>query len=215
MTAGFQCRLLALFVSIILFLVACDHSPGYSALPPGASVLALGDSVTYGTGAAKDEDYPSQLAEISGWEIHNLGVPGDTSDGAKARLAAAMDEVQPRLVIVEIGGNDFLRRTPEAQVKENIRNMLRMVKQAGVPVVLVSVPGFSIVGAAVGSLSDAELYEQLAEEEKVPLVPGVFAAVLSSPSLKSDQIHPNAAGYRQMAEGIAASLRKTGLLVEH
>jgi len=214
MTNGFLPRVFALLATVSFFLVACDHSRRYSALPSGTSVLAFGDSVTYGTGAAKDEDYPSKLAAISGWKIHNLGVPGDTSDGAKARLASAMDETQPKLVIVEIGGNDFLRRIPEAQVKENIRNILRMVKQAGVPVVLVSVPSFSIMGAAVGSLSDAELYEQLAKEEEVPLVPKVFAGILSDSSLKSDQIHPNAAGYRLMANSIAASLRKTGLLVE-
>ena len=195
-------------------LAGCDDTPQYAALPPGTSVLAFGDSVTYGTGAAATEDFPSRLAALSRWEVHNHGVPGDTSAGAKARLAAALEETQPKLVIMEIGGNDFLRRRPEAEVKQNIRSMLQTIKQKGVPVLLVAVPRFSLVGAAVGSLPDAELYAELAEEENVPLVPETFADVLSDPALKADPIHPNAAGYRQLAEGIAAVLVEKGLLAK-
>ena len=99
-------------------------------------------------------------------------------------------------------------------MKQNIRSMLQTIKQKGVPVLLVAVPRFSLMGAAVGSLPDAELYAELAEEENVPLVPETFADVLSDPALKADQIHPNAAGYRQLAEGIAAVLVETGLLAK-
>src|SRR5690606_3482776 len=107
---------------LAILLSACGRAPEHAPLPPGSSVLALGDSVTYGTGAAEGEDYPSRLAVISGWDIHNHGVPGDTSAGAKTRVAQALAETQPQLVILEIGGNDFLRRRPEAEVKENIRD---------------------------------------------------------------------------------------------
>lgn len=195
-----------------VLLAACGRAPTEAPLPPGVSVLALGDSVTYGTGAAAGEDFPSRLAALSGWVIHNHGVPGDTSSGAAARLADALEETQPKLVILEIGGNDFLRRRPEPEVKQNIRRMLQTVRQRGVPVVLVAVPRFSPLGAAVGALSDADLYAELAEEENVPLVAGVFADVLSDSALKADPIHPNAAGYRRMAEGIAVSLREIGFL---
>lgn len=144
--------------------------------------------------------------------MHNYGVPGDTTAGAKARLAAALDETQPKLVILEIGGNNFLRRRPAAEVKQNIRNMLQTIKQKGITVLLVAVPRFSLMGAAVGSLPDAELAAE--ENVPLPLAPETFADVLSDPALKSDQIHPNAAGYRQLAEGIAAILVDTGLLAK-
>jgi len=206
---------LLILCALCALLVGCDAAPKYAALPPGTSVLVLGDSVTYGTGAAAGEDFPSRLATLSRWEVHNYGVPGDTTAGAKARLAAALDETQPKLVILEIGGNDFLRRRPEAEVKQNIRSMLQTIKQKEITVLLVAVPRFSLMGAAVGSLPDAELYAELAREENVPLVPETFADVLSDPALKSDQIHPNAAGYRQLAEGIAAILVDTGLLAKH
>lgn len=207
-------RLRTTLLILCALLVGCDAAPKYAALPPGASVLALGDSVTYGTGATAGEDFPSRLAVLSRWEVHNYGVPGDTTAGAQARLATALDETQPKLVILEIGGNDFLRRRPEAEVKQNIRNMLQTIKQKRIAVLLVAVPRFSLMGAAVGSLPDAGLYAELAAEENVPLAPETFADVLSDPALKSDQIHPNAAGYRQLAEGIAAILVETGLLAK-
>lgn len=191
---------------------ACSRTTAVAPLPPGSVVLALGDSVTFGTGAGEGEDYPSRLAEITGWTVHNHGVPGDTSAGARARLDEALAEVQPALVIVEIGGNDFLRRQPTAVVKENIRAILQRVNSKGIPAVLVATPAFSPLGAAVGMLPDAPLYEELAEEVRVPLVSDVFARVLSDPELKADPIHPNAAGYRRLAEGIAAGLAEAGLL---
>ncbi len=203
--------LFALLVLLAGVLPGCAKAPTHVAVPPGSAVLALGDSVTFGTGAGEGEDYPARLAEITGWSVYNHGVPGDTSAGARARLDAALAEVQPALVIVEIGGNDFLRRQPASAVKANIRAILQRIKAAGIPVVLVATPAFSPLGAAVGLLPDAPLYEELAEEEQVPLVPDVFARVLSDPQLKADPIHPNADGYRQLAEGIATVLADTGL----
>ncbi|MBU0753320.1 MAG: arylesterase [Gammaproteobacteria bacterium] len=199
-------------LALLAFLAGCGGEPKVAPLAAGASILAFGDSVTFGTGAATGEDYPTQLAAISGWQITNAGIPGDTAEAAKGRVRAAIEQSQPALVIVELGGNDFLRRRPENQVREDLRVILNEVRRAGIPVVLVAVPRFSLVGAVVGALPDAELYEQLAKEEKVPLVPKVFARILSDPALKADQIHPNAAGYRQLAEGIAERLREVGWL---
>lgn len=205
-------RLMAWLIAASLLLCGCSRAPQYAALPAGSVVLAMGDSVTFGTGAAAGEDYPSQLAAITQWTIHNHGIPGDTSSGVLARTAAALDETQPALVILEIGGNDFLRRRPEAEVKNNVRDILRQVRKLNIPVVLVATPKFSPLGAVVGMLPDSPIYAELAEEEKTPLVPAVFARVLSEPELKADPIHPNAAGYRKLAEGIASELMKTGFL---
>src|SRR5690606_38904347 len=114
-------------------------------------VLAFGDSVTYGTGAARGEDYPSLLAARTGWTVHNHGVPGDTTAGGRARIERSLDGTRPALVIVEIGGNDFLRRRAETATREDLRAILSAIKERDVSVVLVATPGFSLMGAALGS----------------------------------------------------------------
>lgn len=203
--------LLAIVLAVLFVLLGgCGKKPGQSAIPPGASVLAIGDSVTFGTGAGTGMDYPSQLAAITGWIIHNHGIPGDTTTGVNERIAAAMSDTKPVLVLLEIGGNDFLRRTSEAEVKERIRATLQQIRSHGIPVVLVAVPQFSPLGAVLGRLPDAPLYAELAREENVAVVPDVLSDVLSEDELKADAIHPNAAGYKRMAEGIADRLTRSG-----
>ena len=215
----FRQRLLPVFsllpLLLALWLAACGKVPTLAPLPPGAVVLAFGDSVTFGTGAAPGADYPTQLGALTGWDVRNHGVPGDTAQAARERIRTAIDETRPALVIVEIGGNDFLKKRPEAAVREDIRAILNVVRAGNVPAVLVAVPKLSLFGAVAGRLEDSPIYAALAEEARLPLVANVFAEVLSDPSLKADPIHPNAPGYRWLAEGIADQLRRSGLLAGH
>lgn len=197
----------------LAFINACSKTPQHSALPSGTSVLAFGDSVTFGTGAAPHESYPTRLTARSGWKIHNAGIPGDTADYARARIAEAMEESQPKLVIIEIGGNDFLRQRAEAAVKEDIRAMIRAVRQYGATPVLVAVPRLSTL-PPLAKLGDSPIYAELATEEKVLLVENVFSDILSDNRLKTDPIHPNGRGYQKLADGIAAALVKSGLLAK-
>ncbi|MGE5386887.1 MAG: GDSL-type esterase/lipase family protein [Betaproteobacteria bacterium] len=205
-----------LFLAILLAatLAACGGSTKMATLPAGTPVLAFGDSVTFGFGAGPGEDYPRQLATISGWNVSNAGISGETADAARARINAALEENKPALVLIEIGGNDFLHRRPEAAVKEDIRAIVTAVRQAGATPVLIAVPRAGILNAVAGRLDDSGIYAELAKEERVLLVSSVFSNVLSDAALRSDAIHPNASGYRKLAEGIAAALAKTGLLAK-
>jgi acyl-CoA hydrolase len=211
MNTRYRTLLVIVLTALAVLLAACGRDASrQSAIPPGASVLAIGDSVTFGTGAESGQDYPTLLSTITGWTIHNHGIPGDTAADVNDRLASALTATQPALVLLEIGGNDFLRRKPEAAVKELIRTSLQQLKTRGIPVVLVAVPQASPLGAILGRLPDAPLYAELAREENVAVVPDVLSDVLSDDSLKADAIHPNGAGYRRMAEGIADALTRSG-----
>lgn len=192
-------------------LAACGRKPRLAALPPGAAVLALGDSLTFGTGAAPEASYPAVLAGLTGWDVRNAGIPGDTSEGALARLPALLADHSPRLVIVGIGGNDFLRKLPAAQTQSNIRAICRQA-MAGAKVVLMGIPDASALAAATRSLGDHPMYQALAGELKLTLHAGGWAAVLNDPALRSDPIHANAAGYAAFARGLAATAHKAGLL---
>ena len=179
-------------------------------LAAGDAILALGDSLTAGFGAPKGVDYPAQLAQLVGRKVINGGVSGDTSAQALARLPDLLAQ-RPKLVVVSIGGNDFLQRQPESGTRENIRKMVADIRATGVPAVLVAIPHFT-TGALLGVVSEHPLYAELADELDVPLLQGAWAEILGDKDLKSDAVHANAAGYRLFAERLVGFLRKLGLV---
>ena len=194
-------------------LAACGRkAPRAQALAPEATVLALGDSLTAGLGASPDAAYPAVLQRLSGWKVINGGVSGDTSAQALARLPALLQAHSPALVIVSIGGNDFLRRQDASATRSQVRQICEQARASGAQVLLVAVPELSLMAAA-GRLSDHALYEEVARELKIPLHAKGWSGVLAQERLRSDQVHANAAGYEQFAQGLVDTLQSTGLLV--
>lgn len=191
---------------------ACSKQPKMTPVPAGATVLALGDSITFGTGTTPDASYPTVLAQLTGWKVVNAGIPGDTSAGALQRLPELLKEHTPLLVLVSIGGNDFLRRMSQGQTRDNIRNICQQAAAGGAQVLLIAVPELSAVAAVARSLSDHPMYAELAKELKIPVHAGGWAEVLSDPTLRADPIHANAAGYAKFARGVVETARKVGLL---
>jgi acyl-CoA hydrolase len=193
-------------------LAACGRKASrYAAVPTGSTVVAVGDSLTYGTGAAAEAAYPVRLAELTGWKLVNAGVPANTSAQARERLPRLLDEHAPKVVLLSIGGNDFLRQVPEGETRANITAMLEEIGAAGAQPVLIAVPRPALMAALLRSLDDHPLYEALAEERGVPLFSAGWARVLSDPALKADRIHANAAGYERFARELHGFLRETGL----
>lgn len=191
-------------------LVACSGGHRHEVLPPGATVLILGDSLSYGTGAARGQDYPSMLAASTGWNIINAGVPGDTTAGGLERLPELLELHAPQLLLIELGGNDFLRHIPVAETESNLRAIIAQAKNAGIVTLLIAIPTPSLLNATLSGLSDDPLFQKIAEETETPLISDVLSDVLSEQALKSDTVHANAAGYRQVAEGMHTALQDLG-----
>ncbi len=169
-----------LILIFLLLLVGCGgHKEKYASIPQGATVLILGDSLSYGTGANTGEDYPSLLAKTTGWNIINEGIPGNTSAEGLERLPSLLEQDNPKLLIVELGGNDFLHHAPESETVSNLKAILTLAKTKNITTILVAIPELSPLKAAIGNLSDHPLYEQLAKETATPLVADVFSDVLS------------------------------------
>ncbi|MEE9331763.1 MAG: arylesterase [Methylophilaceae bacterium] len=206
-------RLLSIFFCTLL-LIACGEAEKLPAIPAGSTVLILGDSLSYGTGADKGEDYPTLLAANTGWNIINAGVPGDTSAQGLVRLPNLLEEYQPKVLILVLGGNDFLRKVPSAQTKENLKTIIQTAKLKNISTLLIAIPDYQPIKAAFGGLSDHPLYAALAEETQVPLIEETFTSVLSKGTLKADRVHPNAEGYRQVETLLRESLQEIGLLAD-
>ena len=211
---GFAARTLALGAAALLgtALAGCGRSQGKAQpVPAGSTVLALGDSLTYGTGASAETSYPTVLAELTGWNVVNAGVPGDTSAQALARLPALLAEHRPKLVIVSIGGNDFLRKLPESDTRANVHAACKLALESGAQVLLVAVPR-ATVAAALGQMTDHTLYADVAGQLKIPLQREGWGEVLAQAELRSDQVHANAKGYAQFARSVQGTAAAAGLL---
>ncbi|MGJ8669415.1 MAG: GDSL-type esterase/lipase family protein [Oceanococcus sp.] len=170
-------------------------------------ILAFGDSLTHGTGTTKDKAYPSVLAQLIDRTVAVEATPGDkTSDGLE-KLAAALDEHHPNLLLLCLGGNDFLRKVDTQTTIENLQRMIAIADRKGVQVLLIGVPKPVIFG-----LESHPLYKELAKQYRLPLEADAIAKVLANSATKSDAFHPNADGYQLVAQAIAELLRKTGAI---
>lgn len=207
--AGFMRRIILLIAAIVL-VAACGSKAKEEALPPGSLVVALGDSLTAGAGVAPEEAWPDLLASRTGWVVINGGVSGDTSGGALRRLPSLLEEHNPALVLVTLGGNDMLRRVPQEETIANLVQIVAMIKTHGAKPVLLATPKPSVAGAVFQNLSAAEFYRQVADEQQVPLIEDAIAGVLSDPQMKADPLHPNAAGHVQLSQNIFDALKSIG-----
>lgn len=203
-----------LFLALFLVLTACSKSEKvFSKLPNDAVIMAFGDSLTYGTGADKSQSYPSILAQLSSHTVINNGIPGEISADGLKRLPALLDQQHPQLLILIHGGNDILRNLPREQTAANLTQMITEAKKRNIKVVMLGVPTFglfSVVG--ISNLESAEIYQQIAEAEKIPADLKSLPEIVSKRELKSDEVHPNAQGYQLLAEAVLKLLQKTGAL---
>lgn len=168
----------------------------------GATIIAFGDSLTAGYGANAGEDYPSRLSGRIGANVINAGVSGDTTESAAERLDADVLAHDPRIVLLGLGGNDYLRGVPLATTEQNLRTMIRKIQSAGAMVVLL---GFKFPSF---NANYDKMYATVAKDEGCLLIGDLLHGIETDPSLKSDEIHPNAKGYDIMADRVSGPLKK-------
>lgn len=200
--------LLILFLAILT--VGCSQK-SLSPIDEGSNIVAFGDSLTFGYGASPNESYPEKLKSKINRNIINEGVNGNTTEDGVSRINEVLETYSPSLIIIGLGGNDMLRKVDEETTKNNLRKLIDISKTSGAEVILLATPRPSIM-AALGSLNDAEFYEDIAKEKEVPLIENVYSELLSKPQYKSDPIHLNAKGYDMVAENIAKFLKESGAI---
>jgi lysophospholipase L1-like esterase len=189
----------------LVAVAACGYrGPALPRLASDDVILAFGDSLTYGTGASEQESYPAVLQTLIRRRVVREGVPGELTEQGLERLPGLLDQHHPRLLLLCMGGNDMLRHIDPATTEANLRAMIAMARSRGIGVVLIGVPQPQLLGGA------AEVYGKLAREAGVPVENEILKSVLHDGAYKSDLIHPNAAGYRRLAEALADLLHRAG-----
>ena len=164
-----------------------------NAKPSGKTIVCFGDSLTFGTGADKGRDYPAQLSGLIGRPVVNLGVPGDTTAGALARIDTVLEK-DPRMVLLTLGGNDLKNRMPKETAFKNLAAVIAKIQAHGALVVIgaIDIPFY---GRGFGTA-----YEELAVKTGSVLIPNVYADIMGRSTLMSDPIHPNSDGYAILAK---------------
>jgi lysophospholipase L1-like esterase len=196
-----------IFLTLVLVLISCsDSSSNLNLLSGDDTILAFGDSLTYGTGAKQGEDYPTLLSKLTNLSVINAGVPGEISSKGLVRLPELLDKYNPKLLILIHGGNDILKKLPRTEQKSNLIEMIALAKEKNIEIAMLGVPEPGIF------LKSAEIYEQIAIETNVPIELSLLPDILGDNSLKSDIAHPNQKGYQKMADGIFKFLKDNGAL---
>lgn len=162
----------------------------------GKNIICFGDSITFGYGVNTDEAYPAHLSRITDTPVINSGVDGDTSSEAVKRLKFDVLDREPLLVIIEFGGNDFLRKIPRDETVNNIEDMVTRIQAKGAMAALVD------VSSGIFMSDYRRQYRRVAREKGAIFIAKALSGIITNPKLKSDFIHPNSGGYKLISQRV-------------
>ena len=181
-------------------------TPTVPAKPPVDSrpiIAAFGDSLTAGFGVEEKENYPHQLQDLLEergykYRVVNYGLSGDTTSGGVERVAQVLAD-KPKIVVLELGGNDGLRGLPVADSTGNFEKMIEQFQAAGVSVILAGITLPRNYGMDYIHEFEA-MYKVLAEKYKVPFIPFLLEGAAMVPDMmQKDGIHATGKGNRVVA----------------
>jgi acyl-CoA thioesterase-1 len=178
------------------FLTGCMKKKINNTGSQGKNIICFGDSITFGYGVEAKETYPVALEKMTHKPVINAGIDGDTSTEATKRLETDILSRDPYLVIIEFGGNDFLRKIPTKVTVDNIRIMVDKIQAKGAMVAIAD------ISAGLLMRDYHRPYRKIAREKGAIFIPSVMSGIITNPKMKSDFFHPNATGYQLIAERV-------------
>ncbi len=190
------------FVAIIIFCTIYFYPKKITNYPSnGIDIVAFGDSLIEGVGATQGNDLVSQLSKQIGRPIINLGKAGDTTSDGLARINQ-LDEYKPKVVLLLLGGNDYLKKVPITETRKNVSQIIQNIHSRGATVLLLGVRG--------GILQDRfeTEYETLSDVYNTAYVSDVLEGLLGNAQYMSDAVHPNDNGYNKIMMRVAPELKK-------
>lgn len=191
---------LALTIILVLFLGLLYYiqkrTPNIINYPNDRTeIVAFGDSLIEGVGSSNNKGFIDDLEVILNTEIVNLGVSGNTTRDGLLRIDDITDR-NARIVLISLGGNDFIQRIPEETVRKNLDKIVSKIQNDGAMVMVLGVPGYR------------GLYKDVSRDHQTAYVSNILSGLIGKDKYMSDLIHPNDLGYRAVAEKIAPELKK-------
>jgi len=196
-----------LLLTIVLTLSCSDSYTRIANLDSeGTGIVCFGDSITGGHGVQSDQAFPALISERLDVPVINAGVDGNTTRNALARLERDVLVHNPRIVIVEFGGNDFRKKVNKQETFTNLDTIVERITAHGAMVVMLEI--------RIGLLRDRYLagYERIAKKHGALLIPDFMDGILGNQELTLEGIHPTAEGHKLIADRVVTQL--TPLLQE-
>lgn len=168
----------------------------------GINIIAFGDSLIEGVGASEGNDFISLLSKEINEPIINIGVSGNTTRDGLKRIKKDVLSKDPKIVLISLGGNDYLKRVPKDETFLNLENMIVQIQEEGAVVLLLGVRG--------GILRDnyEKNYRDIADKLGAGYVPNILDDIIGTPSLMYDALHPNDTGHKLIADKILPVLQE-------
>lgn len=177
---------------------------------PARTLLVMGDSLSAAYGLPAEAGWVSLLGERikdQGWTVVNASISGETTAGGASRMAHALRQHRPDLVLIELGGNDALRGLPLELSKANLRGMIEASRKSGAAVMLIGMQIPPNYGPEYAGQFSA-MFSELAEEFDLPLLPFLLEPIAAERSaFLPDQLHPNAEAQPRLLQHVLATLQ--------
>jgi lysophospholipase L1-like esterase len=186
----------AIIICLLIGLYYFFHTEPIANYPSrGTEIIAFGDSLVEGVGSTPGNDFVSLLSKKVGRPIVNLGISGNTTADGTSRIDT-LNQYQPKIVILVLGGNDYLKKIPITETRKNLEFIIENIQARGAIVLLVGVQG--------GILNDHfdKEFKNLRDKYHTAFVSNILSGLVGHTQYMSDIVHPNDAGYRMMAERI-------------
>lgn len=175
------------------------------------SVLVFGDSLSAGYGIDMADSWPALLNERLKskrlpYQVINMSISGETTAGGRARLATALEQTHPAVVILALGANDGLRGLPIQAMEDNLTAMILAAKKQKARVLLVGIRLPPNYGGNYTQKFEA-VYRNLAKHQKISLLPFLLEPIAQdAQSFQADGLHPTAEAQPRILNHVWPSL---------